>query len=83
MKIRKFKEISASNRTDFAMVYHHAGRTLTQIETLLKKAYGNPLPTKPRDKLNRVRFKLEQMVARYKQCNAELKTEYKRRKKVS
>jgi len=62
------------------MVYYHAGRTLTQIETLLKNAYGNPLPTRPRDRLNRLQFKLEQMVARYKQCQNELKAEYQARK---
>lgn len=62
------------------MVYYHAGRTLTQIETLLKKAYGNPLPVRPRDRLNRLQFKLEQMVVRYKQCQNELKAEYKKRK---
>lgn len=33
------------------MVYYHAGRTLTQIETLLKKAYGNPLPTIPHGRI--------------------------------
>lgn len=62
------------------MVYYHAGRTLIQIETLLKKAYGNPLLVRPRDRLNRLQFKLEQMVARYKQCQNELKVEYKKRK---
>lgn len=62
------------------MVYYHAGRTLTQIETLLKKTYGNPLPVRPRDRLNRLQFKLEQMVVRYKQCQNELKAEYKKRK---
>lgn len=62
------------------MVYYHAGRTLTQIETLLKKAYGNPLLVRPRDRLNRLQFKLEQMVVRYKQCQNELKAEYKKRK---
>ena len=61
------------------MVYYHAGRTLTQIETLLKKAYGNPLPVRPRDRLNRLQFKLEQMVVRYKQYQNELKAEYKKR----
>ena len=44
MKMRKYEDIKPSNRTNFVMVYYHAGRTLTQIETLLKKAYGNPLP---------------------------------------
>jgi len=77
MKMRKYEEIKPSNRTNFVMVYYHAGRTLTQIETLLKKAYGNPLPTKPRDHLQ---FKLEQMVARYKQCQEDLETEYQKRK---
>lgn len=47
-----------------------------QIETLLKKAYGNPLPTRPRDRLNRLQFKLEQMVARYKQCEIQHKSKY-------
>ncbi len=77
MKMRKYEEIKPSNRTNFVMVYYHAGRTLTQIETLLKKASGNPLPTKPRDHLQ---FKLEQMVARYKQCQEDLETEYQKRK---
>lgn len=72
MKMRKYEDIKPSNRTNFVMVYYHAGRTLTQIETLLKKAYGNPLPTRPRDRLNRLQFKLEQMTARYKQCESVL-----------
>ena len=80
MKMRKYEDIKPSNRTNFVMVYYHAGRTLTQIETLLKKAYGNPLPVRPRDRLNRLQFKLEQMTARYKQCEDETKEEYQKRK---
>ena len=80
MKMCKYENIKPSNRTNFVMVYYHAGRTLTQIETLLKKAYGNPLPTRPRDRLNRLQFKLEQMVARYKQSQEDLKAEYQKRK---
>jgi|GEM_PF-1526427 len=76
MKIKKYQDIAPSNRTNFAMIYHHAGRTLTQIETILKLSCGNPLPIRTRDRLNRLRFKLEQMVARYKQCETELKMEY-------
>ena len=76
MKMRKYEDIKPSNRTNFVMVYYHAGRTLTQIETLLKKACGKPLPIKPQDRLFRIRHKLEQMVARYKQCETELKAEY-------
>lgn len=81
MKVKRYQDIKASNRTNFTMVYYHAGRTLTQIETLLKNAYGNPLPTRPQNRLDRLRFKLEQMAARYKQCEDELKTEYSARKK--
>ena len=80
MKMRKYEDIKPSNRTTFRMLYYNAGRTLTQIETLLKKAYGNPLPTRPRDRLNRLQFKLEQMAARYKQCQEDLKAEYQARK---
>ncbi len=80
MKMRKYEDIKPSNRTNFVMVYYHAGRTLTQIETLLKKAYGNPLPVRLRDRLNRLQFKLEQMSARYKQCENEIKAEYQARK---
>lgn len=80
MKMRKYEDIKPSNRTNFVMVYYHAGRTLTPIETLLKKAYGNPLPVRPRDRLLRLQFKLEQMVARYKQCQNELKAEYQAKK---
>lgn len=80
MKMRKYEDIKPSNRTNFVMVYYHAGRTLTQIETLLKKAYGNQLPVRPRDRLNRLQFKLEQMVARYKQSQEDLKAEYQKRK---
>ena len=78
--MRKYEDIKPSNLTNFVMVYYHAGRTLTQIETLLKKAYGNPLPVRPRDRLNRLQFKLEQMVARYKQCQNEMKAEYQKQK---
>ena len=80
MKMRKYEDIKPSNRTNFVMVYYHAGRTLTQIETLLKKAYSSPLPVRPRDRLNRLQFKLEQMAARYKQSQNELKAEYQARK---
>ena len=80
MKIRKYNDINPSNRTDFAMVYHHAGHTLTKIETLLKRAYGNPLPVRPRDRLHRLQFKLEQMVAVYKQTKEELHAEYKKQR---
>jgi len=80
MKMRKYNDIKPSNRTNFVMVYYHAGRTLTQIETLLKKAYGNPLPVRPRDRLNRLQFKLEQMVARYKRSQKDLRAEYQKRK---
>lgn len=82
MKIKKYQDIAPSNRTNFAMIYHHAGRTLTQIETLLKQAYGKPLPIRPRDRLNRIQYKLEQMVARYKQCETELKMEYIAKKNI-
>ena len=80
MKMRKYEDIKPSNRTNFVMVYYHAGRTLTQIETLLKNVYGNPLPVRPRDRLKRLQFKLEQMVARYKQSQEDLKAEYQKRK---
>lgn len=80
MKMKRYEEIEPSNRTTFRMLYYNAGRTLTQIETLLKKAHGNPLPVRPRDRLNRLQFKLEQMVARYKQCENELKDERQARK---
>lgn len=80
MKMRKYEDIKPSNRTNLVMVYYHAGRTLTQIETLLKKAYGNPLPTRPRDRLNRLQFKLEQMTARYKQYETEPKDKRQVRK---
>lgn len=80
MKMCKYEYIQPSNQTNFVMVYYHAGRTLTQIETILKRTYGNPLPIRPRDRLNRLQFKLEQMVARYKQCESELKNERQKKK---
>lgn len=80
MKMKRYEEIEPSNRTTFRMLYYNAGRTLTQIETLLKKAYGNPLPVRPSDRINRLQFKLEQMVARYKQCQEDLKAEYQAKK---
>ena len=76
----KYEYIQPSNRTNFVMVYYHAGRTLTQIETILKRTYGNPLPIKSQDHLFRIRHKLEQMVARYKQCESELKNERQKKK---
>ena len=70
-----------SNRTNFTMVYNYAARTLTQIETILKQAYGNPLPDRQMQRLERMCHKMEQMVARYKQCEANLKKEYIEKKK--
>lgn len=78
--MRKYEDIKPSNQTNFVMVYYHADRTLTQIETLLKKAYGNPLPIRPRDRLNRLQSQLEQMVAQYKQSQEDLKAEYQAKK---
>ena len=78
MKMKRYEDIEPSNRTTFGMLYYNAGRTLTQIETILKRTYGNPLPIKPQDRLFRIRHKLEQMVARYKQCEGELKRKYKK-----
>lgn len=78
--MKRYEEIEPSNRTTFRMLYYNAGRTLTQIETLLKKTYGNPLPVRPSDRINRLQFKLEQMVARYKQCESELKNERQKKK---
>lgn len=66
MKMRKYEDIKPSNRTNFTMVYYHAGRILTHIETHLKQAYGNPLPIKQARNLTRMQHKLEQMVSRYK-----------------
>ncbi len=76
----KYEYIQPSNRTNFVMVYYHAGRTLTQIETILKRTYGNPLAIKSQDHLFRIRHKLEQMIARYKQCESELKNERQKKK---
>ena len=83
MKMKRYEEIEPSNRTTFRMLYYNAGRTLTQIETILKRAYGNPLPIKPQDRLFRVRHKLEQMVARYKQSQEDLKAEYQKNKSTN
>ena len=80
MKMKQYEEIEPSNRTTFRMLYYNVGRTLTQIETILKRAYGNPLPIKPQDRLFRIRHKLEQMVARYKQCHNELHIQYQKQK---
>lgn len=80
MKLRKYEDIAPSNRTNFTMLYYHAGRILTHIETQLKQAYGNPLPIKQARNLTRMQHKLEQMVARYKQMKAELDKEYQLKK---
>lgn len=66
MKMKRYEDIKPSNRTNFTMVYHHASRILTHIESQLKQAYGNPLPLKPARNLIRMQHKLEQMVARFK-----------------
>ena len=80
MKLRKYEDITPSNRTNFTMLYYHAGRILTHIETQLKQAYGTPLPIKQVQNLIRMQHKLEQMVARYKQMKADLDKEYQLKK---
>ena len=80
MKMRKYEDIAPSNRINFTMVYYHAGRILTHIETHLKQAYGNHLPIKQARNLTRMQHKLEQMVARYKQLKADLDKEYQLKK---
>ena len=78
MKFKKYQDIMPSNRTNFTMIYYYAARTLTQIEIILKKAYGTTLPDRPKRRLERMRHKMEQMVARYKQCEVDLKKEHQK-----
>lgn len=80
MKMRKYEDIAPSKRTNFTMVYYHAGRILTHIETHLKQAYGNHLPIKQARNLTRMQHKLEQMVAWYKQVKSDLAKEYRLKK---
>lgn len=82
MKFKKYQDIMPSNRTNFTMIYYYAARTLTQIEIILKKAYGTTLPDRPKRRLERMRHKMEQMVARYKQCEVDLKKEHQKIKKL-
>jgi len=49
MKIKNYEDIEPSNRTNFRMMYYYAGRTLTQLETILKSTYGTPIPDRPQD----------------------------------
>ena len=83
MKLKHYEDIKPSNRTNFRMVYYYAGRTLTQLETILKKTYGIPLPDRPVKRLERIRHKLEQMVAKHKHLEDELRKTYKKLKNVS
>ena len=68
MKMRKYEDIKPSNQTNFRMLYYHANRALKNIETILKKTSGDPLPFLPKQKLMRLQHKLEQMAARYKEA---------------
>lgn len=54
MKMCKYENIAPGNRTNFTMVYYHAGRILTHIETQLKQAYGTSLPIKQARNLTRM-----------------------------
>ena len=64
MKLKPYKDIDPSNRTEFSMLYNCAGRVLTRIEAELKRACGTKVYRK--SNFLKLRKKLEQMAANYK-----------------
>ena len=62
------------------MVYNHAVRVLDRLDRRLSRITTPAQPLKYKYEINRLAHKFEQMVARYKLCENELKAEYQAKK---
>ena len=78
--MKTYDEIASNHKISMPMVYNHAIRVLDRLDRRLSRINTPAQPLKYKYEINRLAHKLEQMVARYKQCENELKAEYQAKK---
>lgn len=74
-KMKTYKDIPPNHKISMPMVYNHAIRVLDRLERRLSRLNTPALPIKYKYEINRLAHKLEQMVAKYKSLEQELKDE--------
>ena len=78
--MKNYNDIPPNYKISMPMVYNHAMRVLTKLDRRLNRLNSPALPIKYKYEINRLAHKLEQMVAKYKQCENKLKTDLQKRK---
>lgn len=78
--MKNYNDIPPNRKISMPMVYNHAIRVLDRLNRRLSRLNTPAQPFKYKYEINRLAHKLEQMVARYKQCENELKAEYQAKK---
>jgi hypothetical protein len=78
--MKHYNDIPPNRKISMPMVYNHSIRVLAKLDRRLSRINTPALPLKYKYEINRLAHKLEQMVARYKQCENELKAEYQAKK---
>ena len=71
--MKLYEDIPPNHKISMPMVYNHAMRVLTKLDRRLSRLNTPALPIKYKYEINRLAHKLEQMVARYKASEKELK----------
>lgn len=66
MKYRHFNDIMPNNRTEFAMLYFAAIRTMRKLEATIRKTTNGRLTGRQAGLLSHVQRKLIQMIAAWK-----------------
>ena len=78
--MKNYNDIPPNYKISMPMVYNHAIRVLDRLTRRLSRLNTLAQSLKYKYEINRLAHKLEQMVARYKQCENELKAEYQAKK---
>ena len=78
--MKNYDDIPPNRKISMPMVYNHAIRVLDRLDRRLSRLNTPALPIKYKYEINRLAYKLEQMVAKYKQCENKLKTDLQKRK---
>lgn len=79
-KMKNYNDIPPNYKISMPMVYNHAIRVLDRLDRRLSRLSTPAQPLKYKHEINRIAHKLEQMAAKYKQCENKLKTDLQKRK---
>lgn len=71
--MKNYNDIPPNRKISMPMVYNHSIRVLAKLDRRLSRISTPVRPLKYKYEINRLAHKLEQMVARYKTLEKELK----------